>query len=76
VATQQRTSAEPEATPSRLPDLVRAHLDLVLYAVFGVLTTLVNIVSYWAFAHVLGLGLLRGAGEAPSLAQPGPSPGQ
>ena len=28
------------------------------------------------FAQVLGLRLLRGAGEAPNLAQPGPSPGQ
>ena len=58
MGTQQRTSTDPEVTSSRLPELVRAHLDLVLYGVFGVLTTLVNIVSYWAFAHVLGLGTL------------------
>ena len=37
---------------------LRDHRDLVLYVVFGALTTLVNVVSYWLFAHPLALGTL------------------
>jgi len=32
--------------------------DIIPYGVFGVLTTLVNIVSYWIFAHPFGLSVL------------------
>ena len=32
--------------------------DVIAYLVFGVLTTLVNIVAYWLCAHPLGLGTL------------------
>lgn len=31
------------------------HRDMIPYAVFGVLTTLVNIASYWVLAHPLGM---------------------
>ncbi len=30
----------------------------ILYTVFGALTTLVNIASYWLFAHLLRLGVM------------------
>ena len=32
--------------------------DIIPYGVFGVLTTLVNIVSYWIFAHPFGLSVM------------------
>ena len=32
--------------------------DVILYLVFGVFTTVVNIVSYWFCAHVLGTGVM------------------
>ena len=32
--------------------------DIIPYGVFGVLTTRVNIVSYWIFAHPFGLAVL------------------
>ena len=32
--------------------------DVIAYLVFGVLTTVVNIVAYWLCAHPLGLGTL------------------
>ena len=32
--------------------------DIIPYGVFGVLTTLVNIVSYWVAAHPLGLSVM------------------
>ena len=31
--------------------------SVILYLIFGVLTTLVNIFAYWLAAHVLGLGV-------------------
>ena len=37
---------------------IKKHKALILYLVFGVLTTLVNIASYWLFAHPLSLGTL------------------
>lgn len=36
-----------------MKELVSKYRDIIPYAVFGVLTTLVNIVSYWFFAHPL-----------------------
>lgn len=36
--------------------LLKKYKDLILYAVFGVLTTVVNIIVYWVAAHPLGLG--------------------
>ena len=32
--------------------------DVILYLVFGVFTTLVNIVSYWVCAHVFGMSVM------------------
>ncbi|MEE3462006.1 MAG: GtrA family protein [Lachnospiraceae bacterium] len=32
--------------------------DMIPYAIFGVLTTIVNIVSYWALAHPLHIGVM------------------
>lgn len=32
--------------------------DIIPYAIFGVLTTLVNIVTYWLFAHPAGLSVM------------------
>lgn len=39
-------------------ELFEKYKDLIPYAVFGVLTTLVNIASYWLFAHPLGLPVM------------------
>jgi putative flippase GtrA len=47
-----------EGRTSRIAELVDTYRDLIPYAVFGVLTTLVNIVGYWACAHPLGIGVL------------------
>lgn len=33
--------------------IIEKYKDLIPYAIFGVLTTLVNIASYWVFAHPL-----------------------
>ena len=38
--------------------LMIKYQDVIAYLVFGVLTTLVNIVAYWLCAHPLGLGTL------------------
>ena len=40
----------------KLKALYEKYKDLIPYVIFGVLTTLVNYVSYWLFAHVLGGG--------------------
>ena len=39
-------------------DLVNKYMDIILYAVFGVLTTVVNIVVYWIAAHPLALPVM------------------
>lgn len=36
-------------------NIIEKYKDLIPYAIFGVLTTLVNIASYWVFAHPLQL---------------------
>lgn len=38
----------------KLKALYAKYKDLVPYVIFGVLTTAVNYVSYWLFAHPLG----------------------
>jgi putative flippase GtrA len=38
--------------------LYEKYKDLIPYAVFGVITTIVNIVAYWFCAHPLGLGTI------------------
>ena len=40
----------------KLKALYAKYRDLVPYVIFGVLTTAVNYVSYWLFAHPLGCG--------------------
>lgn len=40
----------------KLKALYEKYKDLVPYVIFGVLTTAVNYVSYWLFAHPLGSG--------------------
>lgn len=40
--------------------LYERYKDIILYAVFGVLTTLVNICVYWLLAHPLGLPVVPG----------------
>jgi putative flippase GtrA len=41
-----------------LRGLIRKYKDFILYVLFGVLSTLLNIVSYWFFAHVLLCGTI------------------
>ncbi len=38
-----------------IKELIKKHKDLIPYGVFGVLTTLVNIVVYWIMAHPIHL---------------------
>lgn len=40
----------------KLKALYEKYKDLIPYVIFGVLTTIVNYVSYWLFAHPLGCG--------------------
>lgn len=42
----------------KLKTLFEKYKDLIPYVIFGVLTTLVNYVSYWLFAHPLGCGTM------------------
>lgn len=39
-------------------ELFKKHKSVILYLVFGALTTLVNIASYWLFAYPLSLNTL------------------
>lgn len=43
---------------SKIKELINKYMDIILYGVFGVLTTVVNIVSYWIMAHPLGMGTM------------------
>ena len=38
--------------------LMDKYRDVIPYLVFGVLTTIVNIVAYWVYAHPLHLGIM------------------
>ena len=38
--------------------LFQKYKDVIPYAIFGVLTTLVNIASYWLCAHALGMPVM------------------
>lgn len=38
--------------------IIEKYKDMLLYAVFGVLTTLVNIASYWICAYLVGLAVM------------------
>lgn len=39
----------------KIKKLLIQYQDILLYGIFGVLTTVVNIISYWIFAHPLGM---------------------
>lgn len=38
--------------------LIKKYKDILLYGIFGVLTTVVNIATYWVAAHPLGLSVM------------------
>lgn len=42
----------------KLKELFYKYLDFILYAIFGVLTTVVNIVVYWLTAHIFHFGTM------------------
>lgn len=42
----------------KIIELMKKYRQIILYLIFGVLTTLINIVAYWLFAHPLSLGTL------------------
>lgn len=37
---------------------LKKYKDIILYLMFGILTTIINIVSYWLMAHPLGFGVM------------------
>lgn len=41
-----------------LKKLIEKYKDVIPYLIFGVLTTLVNIISYWVMAHPLKIGVM------------------
>lgn len=47
-----------ENTMKKVKQLLVKYKDIILYGIFGVLSTVVNIVSYWAFAHPFGIGTM------------------
>ena len=40
---------------TRIKELFLKYKSFIMYAIFGVLTTVVNIFAYWLFAHALGM---------------------
>lgn len=45
---------------SNIQKLIQKYKDVIPYAVFGVLTTLVNVVTYWGSVHLLYLPMMAG----------------
>lgn len=41
-----------------IKQLLMKYKDIILYGIFGVLSTAVNILSYWFFAHPLRIGTM------------------
>ena len=39
-------------------DYLKKYKDVILYLIFGVLTTVINIVVYWLMAHPFGFGVM------------------
>lgn len=37
-----------------IKDLLKKYKELIMYVVFGALTTLVNFIAFWVFSHILG----------------------
>lgn len=44
-----------------MKELLKKYSDVIPYAVFGVLTTLANIATYWVCSHVFHMGLSAGS---------------
>lgn len=42
----------------KIIELLKKYKQIILYLIFGVLTTLINIAAYWLFAHPLNLNTL------------------
>lgn len=38
--------------------IIQKYKDIIPYAIFGILTTIVNIFSYWCCAHVFGVPVI------------------
>lgn len=54
----KKNYSEDKRRTSKLNSLIEKYKDLIPYAIFGVLTTLVNIGCYWLCAHPLGLPVM------------------
>ena len=52
-----RTKTGREQKRSMLGELFKKYKDIIAYGIFGILTTIVNIIVYWAAAHLLALSL-------------------
>ena len=39
----------------KVRDLYLKYKDLIPYAIFGILSTIINIIAYWLFAHLFGI---------------------
>ncbi len=50
-----RTKTGREQKRSMLGELFKKYKDIIAYGIFGILTTIVNIIVYWAAAHLLHL---------------------
>lgn len=42
----------------KIKDLLNKYRDIILYGIFGVLTTVVNIAAYWVMAHLFKAGTM------------------
>lgn len=47
-----------------ISSFLKKYKDILLYLFFGVLTTLVNTIAYWVFAHLLNTDTVIGTGFA------------
>lgn len=41
-----------------MKNLIKNHRDLILYLIFGICTTLVNMFTYWFCAHILNFSVI------------------
>lgn len=58
VECEGRLKVHPAGKFDKVSGLLEKYKDVIPYAVFGVLTTLVNIISYWICAHPLGMPVM------------------
>lgn len=42
----------------KIIQLLKKYKSVIMYLIFGVLTTLVNIIAYWLCAHIIGLATM------------------